>query len=86
MEEVELKAKALTVPIDVLKDIAIIITKARMKNSIIDVPPNKYEVILEIHYAEQHPYHIKALANIENILIKYDNLRYVEEEYLNWRD
>lgn len=80
-----IKRKEITVPLDVMMDIAKIIVETEMENAIIGLNENKNTVQFLIGFPEGLNYFKKALDNIDGILAEYKHYRF-EEEAEDWRD
>lgn len=80
-----IKRKEITVPLDVMMDIAKIILETEMESTIIGLNENKNTVQLLIGFPEGLNYYKKALDNIDGILAEYKYYRF-EEEAEDWRD
>lgn len=77
--------KEINVPLDVMMDIASIITETEMRSTISGVNANKSTVQLTISYPDGISYYKRAMENIEAILLEYRHFRF-EEEDGDWRD
>ncbi len=80
-----IRQKEINVPLDVMMDIASIITETEMQSTISGVNANKSIVQLTISYADGISYYQRAIENIEAILLEYRHFRF-EEEDGDWRD
>jgi len=80
-----IKRKEITVPLDVMIDIAKIIVETEMESAITGLNENKNTVQIVIAFPEGLNYYEKALNNIDSILADYKYYRF-EEEAEDWRD
>lgn len=80
-----IKRKEITVPLDVMIDIAKIIVETEMESGITGLNENKNTVQIVIAFPEGLNYYKKALDNIDNILADHKHYRF-EEEAEDWRD
>lgn len=80
-----IRQKEINVPLDVMMDIACIITETEMQSTISGVNANKSIVHLTISYPDGISYYQRAIENIEAILLEYRHFRF-EEEDGDWRD
>ena len=80
-----IKRKEITVPLDVMMDIAKIIVETEMESAIIGLNENKNTVQIVLAFPEGLNYYKKALDNIDSILADYKHYRF-EEEAEDWRD
>ena len=85
MENKNIGQKEINVPLDVMMDIADIITETEMQATISGVNGNKSIVQLTIRYPDGISYYKRAVENIEAILLEYRHFRF-EEEDGDWRD
>lgn len=85
MENKNIRQKEINVPLDVMIDIASIITETEMQSTISGVNANKSIVHLTINYPDDIAYYKRAVENIEAILLEYRHFRF-EEEDGDWRD
>lgn len=79
------RQKEINVPLDVMMDIASIITETEMQSTISGVIANKSIVQLTLSYPDGISYYQRAIENIEAILLEYRHFRF-EEEDGDWRD
>jgi hypothetical protein len=80
-----IKQKEITVPLDVMIDIAKIIVETEMESTITGLNENKNTVQIMLGFPEELNYYKKALDNIDSILTDYKYYRF-EEEAEDWRD
>lgn len=77
--------KEINVPLDIMMDIADIITETEMQSTISGINRNKSIVQLTLRYPNGISYYQRAIENIEAILLEYRHFRFEEEEG-DWRD
>lgn len=77
--------KEIHVPLDVMMDVASIISETEMQSTISGVNAHKSIVQITITYPDGIPYYKRAIENIEAILLEYRHFRF-EEEDGDWRD
>ncbi|MBS1634312.1 MAG: hypothetical protein JST26_00220 [Bacteroidetes bacterium] len=80
-----IKRKEITVPLDIMMDIAKIIVETEMESTITGLNENKNTVQIILGFPEELNYYKKALDNIDSILNDYKHYRF-EEEAEDWRD
>ena len=80
-----IKRKEISVPLDVMMDIAKIIVETEMESAITGLNENKNTVQIVVAFPEGLNYYKKALDNIDNILADHKHYRF-EEEVEDWRD
>ena len=76
----------ISVPMDVLLDIAHIIITAGLKNEISGIKHKRGLIEISLYCAEGEKHHKQALEDIGVILKDYDHLRFSEEEENHWRE
>jgi hypothetical protein len=78
--------ETLSVPTDVMLEIAQIILQAELPHEIIGVKENKSQIIIGISFQADLKFHQDALKNIQDILKAYHDLVHTEHEDIDWRD
>lgn len=80
------KEEIIKVPADMLMDILAIIVKEELRHEIVGVLENRGVVHIAITIDDKLPRQAKAVQNIQNLLLSYNQYRHEENQPLNWKE